>query len=461
MAAPGIPTAVILTIFYPDGAHFTTASIPAGVQSLTLSPSQWQTSGPVPQATSQPGQAAGTLAATAASTTSQPTPLPVDPLTSGRNSSSSTSTTKSQSASSSSGPTSASHVSLESAPPHDEGKPTTSESTGRGLIAASSVLGVLFLLALAGLLFLWFRQRRRSRRDATYAEPDEMDKSSISHLEQTVEALKLTLSERDAQLRNNQAAMLRAAHRNITSINNLDDKEVSNRFQQLSKAVNDWVLTYFRKFKTDSQLTADLEPLLEKRQLNQYEALLQDSRTKYLVIRMIVGDALALTISNGDFLGASYTNLQQVIARSASEREFCQWRMQTVALLSNDEEHSRVECSITAENIATHIDMLTKPFADKEWDESRISGLEQIVDAASRLSIELARQGASYQVIMEEADSRFSSATMEDVFQEQKGDILEGRPVRAVVFPTVIRFAGEDGPDAGESVVILKGQVLV
>ncbi|KAI9759751.1 MAG: Transmembrane protein 63C [Chaenotheca gracillima] len=476
-AVPGESTTVnTYTSLFFEGNFFPTTPTASGTSSSSSSTSTSSSSTTTKEGPTRPG-AQPPISTSSVSSSNQP-------ITTGPSTSSDATSTKS-----SGGPISTSSTKAPGAQ-----KPTVTPNpvpaNNTGLIAAAAVLGALFLIALVALIILWFRQRRNNKRhrDAMLAEsfPMTKDPNSPTSHEQTISELKASLHEKDAQLRESQAAMMQRARKGSKPQGpSLGDKEVSNRFRQLSKAINDWVLTYFKGVTSAPQMTPELKSMMARNKVNAL-SLLGDSRTKYLVVRLVVAEMLTDAINSGVLLGTTYTNLARPTRESASDGEFLEWQAQTVSMLVKHEPpFFRGECLNAIEGLTHRIDALLGPFSEasvmnEEQRRRRISSLQQhIVEPAAGLAIDLAQQAPEtaglYQISMEPAGTRFSTTLMEDVFQDhhgkesradQKGSGLRGRSILATVFPTVTRAGGrEEGVTGARSsspspIVISKGQVL-
>ena len=120
-------------------------------------------------------------------------------------------------------------------------------------------------------------------------------------LEITVASLETQLHERTAQLQRAQASLLKQGHR--LDEHAIDDRQIHERFSQLSKSINDWVVAHFKTLGPEISATAKSLLLLKESQPN-YAMLLRSPRTKYLVIRGLVGDIILEAFTTGELLGS-------------------------------------------------------------------------------------------------------------------------------------------------------------
>ncbi|KAI9821959.1 MAG: hypothetical protein M1827_002541 [Pycnora praestabilis] len=375
---------------------------------------------------------------------------------------------------------------------------TTSGHSNTGAIAAAAVLGALFLIASAGLLFVLSRRRGSKRslnNDSTpVATYETKNDPSTANLHTQISNLESKIASQDAQLRTSQAALLRSGRNNVgTTANNtpsLDDRTINERFQQLSKSINDWVLTYFKNIGPG--LTNPPGELVELLQATQptYVALLQNPRTKYLVVRGVVAQVLTEAWANGDFWGegSGYASLEKMVGENgtchltsvqthdtpstntlslpaAPPSTLSTWRTLTLSHLSTNP--SLLTSRTTAiQTLTQRIDALTSSFAEPAYAHSkdnngRLTRLHTIVQSASQLHHSLSQQIPTYKILLEPPSTSFSPLTMEDVLQDQKGEALVGRPIKSVVFPVVTRWGTEEGEGWERFVVVCRALVLV
>ena len=80
--------------------------------------------------------------------------------------------------------------------------------------------------------------------------------------------------------------------------------------------------------------------------------------------------------------------------------------------------------------------------------------LQMIVDTAADLSVDLAKQQASYFIGPDQAGGIFDSENMEDVLQAEAG---KGRTVLAVVFPSLKKV----NRPSNQVTVLSKAQVVI
>ena len=91
----------------------------------------------------------------------------------------------------------------------------------------------------------------------------------------------------------------------------LDNVQLRNQFGALANSINDWVVTYFK----DSMATTAISPIVAEKMMQiipQYQKMMQQSRTKYLVVRAVVAQVLFENFNNGSLVGSSdYTRMRK------------------------------------------------------------------------------------------------------------------------------------------------------
>ena len=211
------------------------------------------------------------------------------------------------------------------------------KSSNSGLVAGVAVLGALLGLALVALIYLILRRRRKSLILAIFPEnanrtagtkdqrgeyrptfeSKNIQNSPTASLENTINSLETQLHERDVQLRESQAILLQKG-RSIGG-SSLDDRQVNERFSRLSKIINDWVLTHFKKMHTGVSPARDVDSILQKSQPD-YAILLGEPRMRYLVIRSLVAEVLVQAFNTEELIGnPALSELKQAIGVKCKE----------------------------------------------------------------------------------------------------------------------------------------------
>ena len=111
--------------------------------------------------------------------------------------------------------------------------------------------------------------------------------------------------------------------------------------------------------------------------------------------------------------------------------------------------------------VGKKIDYMTSKLSGLEYSEARLGHLRRIVEAAANLATDLGKQTVLCRVILDKPGTTFDAESMEDVLQDRSGDVLQGRPIQSVVFPSVKRWGDESGKNYDKCITIMRAQVLV
>ncbi|KAG7006703.1 cytosolic fe-S cluster assembly factor NAR1 [Physcia stellaris] len=143
---------------------------------------------------------------------------------------------------------------------------------------------------------------------------------------------------------------------------------------------------------------------------------------KYHVIRAVVmGNITEAFMASEFFANIPFNELKQAFSRYASPDKASEWRALTVGLLQLMPNFGREKAS-SVQEVTTRIETMTSEFAGGLGaSNSQTKNLQMIVDTAADLSVELAKQQATYVLGSDQVNSIFESETMEDVSQAQGG----------------------------------------
>ncbi|MCJ1247788.1 hypothetical protein MMC30_005003 [Trapelia coarctata] len=339
---------------------------------------------------------------------------------------------------------------------------STQSSSSTGLIAGVAVLGALLALALIALALLLVRSRRNKNTsrgfEGAYESKAAPDSSLVAaNYETTINGLETQLQKKDAQLKESQAALLQHGRR--AGVAGLDDKQIHQRFAGLAKSINDWAVTHFKTIHPGVVPSRDVEATVQAVFPN-YSVLLQTSRTKYLVLRGLVAEVIFQAFATGELLGnPAFSELNQTIAMNsaAPTPEANEWRSLTMTLLEKTQGY-RSDRASSVQEVSKKIEYMTSTLTGLDYSEARFQHLQQVVENAAGLAMDLAKERAVVKVEKPSATT-FDATSMEDVLQDHKGEVLQGRPIQGVVFPAVIK--APEGEGAGGAYLIAKAQVLV
>ena len=144
-------------------------------------------------------------------------------------------------------------------------------------------------------------RRNYDSNDSTMELKESPDRT-IRDLQTTIAGLEKSLDNRDSTIRHAQAAALKNGHQFGDS--SLGDAQVRDRFTALSHSINDWVLTYFKRVHLDKVQSPEVVEALQ-RAVPGYMKLIEEPRTRYLVVRAVIADILLEAFAHGQFLGGT------------------------------------------------------------------------------------------------------------------------------------------------------------
>jgi len=289
--------------------------------------------------------------------------------------------------------------------------------------------------------------------------------STISELSARNKELMSQLEERNTQLSALQATLMRS-----NSVPpSLDDRSIASRFKQLEQELKDWIIIHFKSTEQRPDLSPELREILIS-QVPLFDRLLQQPRSRTMVLRAVAGHVIQKAFESGEFVGVGdgLVAMETGLGRHTSGAEFNKWRSQTFIMLSKAfTTESKAQVVTT---ISQRLDNLLSPFATTTSQPERLHFLSRIVESAATLSLDLGCQIAKFKVLSEPAEAQFRCAQMEDVYQEHETHVdphtgqpvnaLDGKTIQAVVFPSVIKWGTERGEDYDEMKVLLKARVL-
>ena len=130
----------------------------------------------------------------------------------------------------------------------------------------------------------------------------------------------------------------------------------------------------------------------------------------------------------------------------------------TIRLLEKTPGH-HLDRTDAVEAISKKIDHMTSNLVRVKPSGARLTDLEQIVEAAAILAVDIGKQRGLFKFEQPSGYS-FNANTMEEV-STSDNDTLEGKMIRSVIFPTVTKWGSESGLGYERSITIFKAQVLV
>ena len=133
---------------------------------------------------------------------------------------------------------------------------------------------------------------------------------AVIALKDKVSNLQNDLNSKDANLRHTQGALL-GSGRGASAVAVMDDKTVNGQFARLNKEIGDWVMRNFKNAPPTANPPRELTSTLIRTQSN-YSFLLQESRTRFLLLRAIAAEQIAEAMNDGSLFGNSeFTRMQQ------------------------------------------------------------------------------------------------------------------------------------------------------
>ena len=111
------------------------------------------------------------------------------------------------------------------------------------------------------------------------------------------------------------------------------------------------------------------------------------------------------------------------------------------------------------DEVTQQIDSMVSDLTGSATSQGRKSDLVRIVDTASKLALETAKQRALYKLQM--PTGAFDPQNMDALaVDDLNGDGFDGKAIRAAIFPSVTRWGNEKGASYERGVTIFKAQVL-
>ena len=146
-----------------------------------------------------------------------------------------------------------------------------------------------------------------------------------------------------------------------------------------------------------------------------------------------------------------------VVVASATESN--EWRALTMRLLEKTPSSISDRADSTNE-VTQQIESMVSDLTGSATSQGRKSDLLRIVDTASKLALETAKQRALYKLQM--PTGAFDPRNMNALAaHDSNGDGHNGKAIRAAIFPSVTRWGNEKGAGYERGVTIFKAQVLV
>jgi activating signal cointegrator complex subunit 1 len=196
----------------------------------------------------------------------------------------------------------------------------------------------------------------------------------------------------------------------------------------------------------------------------------QIATTKVHLIQSLVSRLLVIAIFDNYFVGlpqeraTELRNYEQYLySITKDDGKVNQWRSTTLVLLRGSVEQLRPSTDAIVESIVRKINSIMDNISDADSSEARDLSLRALINNAIDLSRLLRVQKAVFKTVMPVIEghqiNRFDAEIMEDIGGEDE-DSLEGREIRCVTFPGMIKEGNESGEQTQLRNVIAKARVL-
>lgn len=196
----------------------------------------------------------------------------------------------------------------------------------------------------------------------------------------------------------------------------------------------------------------------------------QIATAKVHLIQSLVSRLLVIAIFDSYFVGlpqeraTELRNYEQYLYSITKDGgKVNQWRSATLVLLRGSVEQLRPSTDAIVESIVRKINSIMDNISDAESSEARDQALRALINSAIDLSRLLRVQKAIFKTVMPVIEGHqiniFDAEVMEDIGGEDE-DSLEGREIRCVTFPGMIKEGNESGEQTQLRNVIAKARVL-
>lgn len=140
-----------------------------------------------------------------------------------------------------------------------------------------------------------------------------------------------------------------------------------------------------------------------------------------------------------------------------------QWRASTLVILRNNLDELQPETETIIRSVMLKANTLINDITDVNRSEARDQSLRALINSSIELAQLLRVQKAVFKAFMPVIEGHqintFDAETMEDIGGEDE-DSLEGREIRCVTFPGMIKEGNENGEQLQLRNVIAKARVL-
>ncbi|KAI9644191.1 hypothetical protein NHQ30_007545 [Ciborinia camelliae] len=246
------------------------------------------------------------------------------------------------------------------------------------------------------------------------------------------------------------------------------DEVVGERMQWIGNALQNWVISNFRRARIDLDKASDDARQQLERWVPTYEHLATLSKINF--IRSLVSSLLVFDIFQAYFVGLPEQQAQELakteitLGSYGSEEAMNQWRSTTLAILLKEApEKLKTETATVINTVIAQLNSLLDPICDVQSSEARDQSLKTIINTAIDLSRLLRVQKAHFGIMMPMIEhhqrTMFDAEKMEDIGGEDE-DTLNEREISCVTFPGIMKAGDENGERNHLVNVVAKMKVL-
>jgi hypothetical protein len=132
-----------------------------------------------------------------------------------------------------------------------------------------------------------------------YNDHETRHASHLAGLEAQNSELATALQARERQIESLRSDLLNPQHSGPGA---LDDNKIAARFASVDQNIKDWIINHFSSGEQRIAPSPELREILIA-QVPMFDRLLQQTKTKTLVLRAVVASILQRAFDNGEFLG--------------------------------------------------------------------------------------------------------------------------------------------------------------
>ncbi|KAB8290216.1 hypothetical protein EYC80_011085 [Monilinia laxa] len=246
------------------------------------------------------------------------------------------------------------------------------------------------------------------------------------------------------------------------------DELVAERMQWIANALQNWVISNFRRGRIDlKKASDDVREQLEQL-VPMYHHLATSSKINF--IQSLVSSILVFDIFQPYFVGLpeqqalELAKTESTLGSYGSEEAMNQWRSTTLAILLKEApEKLKTETATVVDTVVAQVNSLLDSICDVQSTEARGQSLRIIINSAIDLSRLLRVQKAVFSIMMpmikDHQRTMFDEESMEDIGGEDE-DTLSEREISCVTFPGIMKAGDENGERSHLINIVTKMKVL-